>query len=136
MTREGNQRAQQQLWRVFETVGGHWRGIAHVPNGNLRLREQWARLDARRRYEIDLSELSKQAPRPLAGECICGKIMAGIASPSDCTLFGGQCVPDAPVGACMVSSEGTCRIWSEYGGPPDLGQADASSAAATCESCS
>jgi hydrogenase expression/formation protein HypD len=44
--------------------------------------------------------------------------MAGIASPSDCRLFGKECVPDAPVGACMVSSEGTCRIWHQYGGPP------------------
>ena len=41
-----------------------------------------------------------------------------IASPSDCTLFGNACVPDAPVGACMVSTEGTCRIWHEYGGIP------------------
>jgi hydrogenase expression/formation protein HypD len=47
--------------------------------------------------------------------------MAGIAAPTDCTLFGRQCVPDAPVGACMVSSEGTCKIWHQYGGHPNLG---------------
>jgi len=47
--------------------------------------------------------------------------MAGISSPTDCTLFGNACVPERPVGACMVSTEGTCRIWHQYGGHPDLG---------------
>jgi hydrogenase expression/formation protein HypD len=46
--------------------------------------------------------------------------MSGIASPDDCKLFGKECVPDTPVGACMVSSEGTCKIWHQYGGHPDL----------------
>jgi hydrogenase expression/formation protein HypD len=46
--------------------------------------------------------------------------MSGIASPSDCALFGKECVPDNPVGACMVSSEGTCKIWHQYGGHPNL----------------
>jgi hydrogenase expression/formation protein HypD len=46
--------------------------------------------------------------------------MAGIASPHDCPLFGQGCTPDNPVGACMVSAEGTCKIWHQYGGVPDL----------------
>jgi hydrogenase expression/formation protein HypD len=49
--------------------------------------------------------------------------MAGLARPTACALFGRECTPDAPVGACMVSSEGTCRIWHAYGGVPDLGEA-------------
>jgi hydrogenase expression/formation protein HypD len=130
VTREGNQRAQRQLWKVFRTLGGRWRGIAHVPNGNLRLRDEWAGLDARRRFAIDLAGLWDEAPPPLAQECICGNIMAGIASPTDCRLFGRQCVPEAPVGACMVSSEGSCRIWSEYGGSLDLRKPGSSSAEA------
>ena len=116
VTREGNGNAQGKLWRVFEPIGGRWRGIAHVPNGNLRLRDEWAAVDARRRFAIDLKSLWRTAPSSLVRLCICGNIMAGIASPSDCTLFGRDCLPDAPVGACMVSSEGTCRIWHEYGG--------------------
>jgi hydrogenase expression/formation protein HypD len=116
VTREGNVRAQEQLWRVFRPIGGRWRGIAHVPNGNLRLRDEWADIDARRRFTIDLSTLWDQAPPGLAQQCICGDIMAGISSPSDCPLYGGACAPDTPVGACMVSSEGTCRIWHQYGG--------------------
>jgi len=117
VTREGNVPAQQQLWRVFRTIGGRWRGIAHIPNGNLRLREEWAHLDTRKRFEIDLSSLWDYAPPQLASQCICGDIMSGIATPADCKLFGLQCSPDTPVGACMVSTEGTCRIWQQYGGP-------------------
>jgi hydrogenase expression/formation protein HypD len=120
VTREGNRNAQRQLWRVFRPTGGHWRGIAHVPNGNLRLRDEWAGLDARRRFTIEVARLWDHAPSTLVRQCICGNIMAGIASPAECPLFGTACVPDAPVGACMVSSEGTCRIWHEYGGVPAL----------------
>ena len=120
VTKEGNRRAQEQLWKVFRPIGGRWRGIAHVPNGNLRLRDEWAHLDARRRFDIDVAGLWDYAPRPLVHECICGDIMAGIKSPTDCALFGKECVPHSPVGACMVSSEGTCKIWHQYGGHPDL----------------
>ncbi len=117
VTREGNIPAQQQLWRVFKPIGGRWRGIAHIPNGNLRLREEWAHVDTRRRFDIDLTSLWDYAPPQLAADCICGDVMAGIATPADCRLFGAECVPDNPVGACMVSTEGTCRIWQQYGGP-------------------
>jgi len=121
VTRDGNGNALKQLWTVFRTTGGRWRGIAHVPNGNLRLRDEWASVDARRRFQIDTARLWQHAPSSLVRQCICGNIMAGIATPADCPLFGASCVPDAPVGACMVSSEGTCRIWHEYGGVPRLG---------------
>jgi hydrogenase expression/formation protein HypD len=121
VTREGNRRAQEQLWSVFEPTGGVWRGIARIPNGNLRLRERFARHDARRRFGdilVTSTERSKGTRR--VDECRCGDIMAGIATPEDCTLFYGPCTPATPVGACMVSGEGTCRIWSEYGGHPVL----------------
>lgn len=118
VTREGNRRAQERLWRVFRPTGGRWRGIAHVPNGNLRLTDEWAHRDARRQCSIDLKSLWRYAPPILVDRCICGDIMAGIASPYDCGLFGKECRPDSPVGACMVSSEGTCRIWHQYGGHP------------------
>jgi hydrogenase expression/formation protein HypD len=120
VTPDGNRNAQRQLWRVFRTQGGRWRGIAHVPNGNLRLRDEFAHVDARRRYEIDVRRLWNHAPSALTQVCICGEIMAGLSAPEHCPLFGKECVPDSPVGACMVSSEGTCRIWHQYGGHPDL----------------
>jgi hydrogenase expression/formation protein HypD len=115
VTPEGNLVAQRQLWQVFAPTGGRWRGIAHIPNGNLRLRDEWAHVDARRRFAIDLESLWDSAPSLLSQQCVCGDIMSGLKNPSDCALFGAECVPDNPVGACMVSSEGTCRIWPEYG---------------------
>ncbi len=120
VTKEGNLRAQEELWSVFRPIGGRWRGIAHVPKGNLRLRDEWAHVDARRRFTIDLASLWDGVPPALAADCVCGDIMSGISTPTDCKLFGKECVPETPVGACMVSTEGTCRIWHQYGGHPDL----------------
>jgi hydrogenase expression/formation protein HypD len=120
VTREGNRPAQEKLWKVFRPMGGRWRGIAHIPNGNLRLTDAFAPVDARRRFRIDLQRLWDQAPPALASKCICGDIMAGLKQPTDCEIFGTECVPDTPVGACMVSSEGSCKIWHTYGGLPDL----------------
>ncbi len=126
VTREGNLHAQQQLWSVFEPVGGMWRGIARVPNGNLRLRPEWRSHDARERHRGWLNEVGA-APEPSAPSlaCRCGEIMAGIATPSDCPHFGTTCTPARPAGACMVSGEGTCRIWHEYGEQPLVGGAKA-----------
>ena len=91
-----------------------------MPNGNLRLRDDFAAFDTRRRLQIDVSRLWDYAPPKLLGQCICGEIMSGARGPKDCALFGKECVPEDPVGACMVSSEGTCRIWHQYGGHLDL----------------
>lgn len=118
VTREGNTNAQVQLWRVFRLSGGHWRGIAWVPDGNLELRDEFAHLDARRRFS--LQEVRDASHPATATDCLCGEIMIGRKTPRDCTLFGTTCLPESPVGACMVSSEGTCKIWHQYGGRPDL----------------
>lgn len=120
VTREGNLPAQRSLWKVFRTVTGRWRGIADVPGGNLELLPELGRLDARRRFRIDTAPLRDAAREEEAKGCICGSIMLGLATPDGCALFGGACVPESPVGACMVSSEGQCRIWHTYGGVPDL----------------
>lgn len=120
VTREGNRVALEQMWRVLETTGGRWRGIADVPDGNLRLREEYARVDARRKFRIDPGRLREGMPSALTQLCICGAIMSGLAAPSDCVLFGRECDSEHPVGACMVSSEGACKIWFQYGGHPEL----------------
>jgi hydrogenase expression/formation protein HypD len=120
VTREGNRPAQQVLWKVFEARAGKWRGIAEVPQGNLDLRPEFAHLDARKRFRIDTAPVRDERASGLESECLCGTIMMGLATPHDCPLFGTACVPESPVGACMVSSEGTCRIWHTYGGAPDL----------------
>ncbi len=120
VTREGNRPAQEKLWKVFDVVDGNWRGIAAVPRGNLELKPEWDHLNARRRFRIDISRVGGEGRNVLADQCICGSIMSGLAKPTDCKLFGKECVPGSPVGACMVSSEGACKIWHMYGGVPDL----------------
>jgi hydrogenase expression/formation protein HypD len=120
VSREGNRPALSKLWKVFDAVAGNWRGIARVPRGNLELRPEWSHVNARHRFRIDTSAVGGAGRNVLAERCICGSIMSGLARPSDCALFGKECRPDSPVGACMVSSEGSCRIWHVYGGPPDL----------------
>ncbi len=120
VSREGNLAAQKTLWKVFRPVTGKWRGIAEVKDGNLDLRPEWAAIDARRRFAIDTAAVRDADAEEEAKGCICGSIMLGLAVPTDCPLYQRTCVPDSPVGACMVSSEGQCRIWHTYGGTPDL----------------
>ncbi|QSG08898.1 hydrogenase formation protein HypD [Halapricum desulfuricans] len=117
VSEEGNVPAKETMWDVFETTTGEWRGIAQIPEANLVLREEYSQYDARGRFDIDVDTTSSN---PLTEECLCGEIMAGKADPDDCALFGEECTPQDPVGACMVSSEGPCKIWLEYGGQPDI----------------
>ncbi|MBK8938489.1 MAG: hydrogenase formation protein HypD [Polyangiaceae bacterium] len=121
VSRDGNRRALDALWRVFEPGDGDWRGIARVPSGDLRLRPQLAAHDASVRFAAELDAAPTPVARADAAECRCGGIMTGLLQPTDCRLFGTSCRPDAPVGACMVSTEGVCRIWHEHG----LGRASA-----------
>jgi hydrogenase expression/formation protein HypD len=116
VSRDGNRRALEALFRVFELGNGDWRGIAHVPGGELRLRPEFAAHDASVRFAAELAAASSE-PVGLrdAEQCRCGGIMTGRLTPLDCPLFGTRCRPSAPVGACMVSSEGACRIWYEHG---------------------
>jgi len=120
VTKEGNLPAQRVLWTVFERCDGRWRGIGEVPGGNLALAPAFAGLDARRRFEIDTAAVRDEAAAEEAKGCLCGSIMLGLAEPTDCPLFGKTCRPESPVGACMVSSEGQCRIWQTYGGVPEV----------------
>lgn len=122
VTAQGNTRALETLWRVFEPAGGQWRGIATVDGGNLELRADYDSINARKRFTIDIGRVTRapSATQRLAEKCLCGPIMAGRATPTDCRLYGKECTVQTPVGACMVSTEGMCRIWAEYGGRPDL----------------
>jgi hydrogenase expression/formation protein HypD len=122
VTREGNLPAQRSLWKVFRLRDGRWRGIADVTGGNLDLAPELAHLDARHRFAIDTSTVRDDAAEAEGKGCICGSIMLGLAKPTDCALFGKTCLPESPVGSCMVSTEGQCRIWHTYGGVPDLRQ--------------
>ncbi|MEF8818039.1 MAG: hydrogenase formation protein HypD [Haloferacaceae archaeon] len=107
----GNEAAREALWTVFERVPGEWRGVAEVPDASLRLRDEYAAYDARRRFDVETPAADGRTT-----DCICGEIMGGRARPADCPLFGTACTPADPVGACMVSDEGPCHIQHAYGG--------------------
>ena len=109
---EGNVRARQIMAQTFEPCDADWRGVGTVVGSGLRLRPDLVAegFDAATRFPVDLPP-----SREPAG-CICGEILCGTADPSDCPLFGTTCTPEDPVGACMVSSEGTCAAWYRYRG--------------------
>lgn len=107
---EGNKKAQALLAEVFEPGDAAWRGIGVIPNSGLQLRPAFAAFNAELQLPVDV-----EAPKEHAG-CLCGEILKGKVSPRDCKLFRTACTPENPVGACMVSSEGTCAAEYKYGG--------------------
>lgn len=106
---EGNPRALDILYRVFEPSDAAWRGLGNLPGSGLAIRDSYASYDAERKLPAELP-----IPREHAG-CACGDILKGKISPFDCPLFATSCTPEDPIGACMVSSEGTCAAAYKYG---------------------
>lgn len=109
VTKEGNVKAQQKMYEVFEPIDSVWRGIGMIPNSGLGIREEYKDYDAARKFDIKV----KNSPEPKG--CLCGEVLKGKKRPADCKLFKSRCTPENPVGACMVSSEGTCAAYYKYG---------------------
>lgn len=110
---EGNRKAQQVLKDVFESVDVKWRGFPVIPDSGLMLRRNYATYDARLKYEDELQKISDQEFAEPVG-CLCGEVLRGLISSTQCPLFGRECTPENPVGPCMVSSEGNCHIQYRY----------------------
>jgi hydrogenase expression/formation protein HypD len=108
VTREGNVKAKEMMYRVFEPEDVEWRGFPVIPASGLRLRPEYARYDAVRKFSLTIPHVEKHSA------CICDRVLRGIAQPTDCRLFGKGCTPRSPIGPCMVSHEGACRIWHTY----------------------
>jgi hydrogenase expression/formation protein HypD len=109
---EGNPAAQQVLERVFEVTDVEWRGFGLVPSSGLRLGKDYARFDAARVFPVDVPP-ARDPPG-----CRCGEVLRGVLLPTECALFGKTCTPQNPVGPCMVSAEGACAAYHQYGGRP------------------
>jgi hydrogenase expression/formation protein HypD len=105
----GNAKAVGFIERVFEPCDSVWRGIGNIPGSGLRIRPEFAEFDAEKRLD------AAPEPEKSAAGCICGAVLRGVRKPSDCALFASACTPQTPVGACMVSSEGTCAAYYKYG---------------------
>jgi hydrogenase expression/formation protein HypD len=109
VNREGNKTALAALAEAFEPADAWWRGLGKIAGSGLELRKAYAGFDAGRRFSVSLPS-ARESP-----DCRCGDVMRGLITPSRCRLFGKECRPDNPLGACMVSAEGACGIHYQYG---------------------
>jgi hydrogenase expression/formation protein HypD len=105
VTREGNMKAKKLMFDVFELSDVEWRGFPVIPKSGLILKKEFEQYDAQKKFGIVFKHVGKHSA------CICDKVLRGISQPSDCKLFGKICSPRSPVGPCMVSHEGACKIW-------------------------
>ncbi|MDO5852125.1 MAG: hydrogenase formation protein HypD [Methanobacteriaceae archaeon] len=106
---EGNIKAQEAMEKTFYVKSREWRGFPEIPNSVYEIKPEFKQYNAREKYDIEIPD-SENVPQG----CICGPILRGIARPENCKLFKKECSPLHPVGACMVSKEGTCNIAYRY----------------------
>ncbi len=109
VSKEGNTKARKKMLEVFKPVDSVWRGIGMIPGSGLGLQDSYREYDAEKKFGI----IPKNSPEPKG--CLCGEVLKGKKRPMDCKLFKTKCTPESPVGACMVSSEGTCAAYYKYG---------------------
>jgi hydrogenase expression/formation protein HypD len=106
---EGNRAALRAMAEVFELRPYfEWRGLGFISQSALRLRESYATWDAERRFVIP----GVRVTDPKAAQC--GEVLKGVLKPHQCKLFGNECTPEHPIGALMVSSEGSCAAYFNY----------------------
>jgi hydrogenase expression/formation protein HypD len=110
VTRDGNSRSLQVLSEVFELRDYfEWRGLGSIPRSGMKLKSKYARFDAERRFNV--AGLRIADPKA----CQCGEILKGVKKPWECKVFGTACTPETPIGSCMVSSEGACAAYYNFG---------------------
>jgi hydrogenase expression/formation protein HypD len=109
VSREGNRSAQQLMAQVFQVSDRKWRGIGAIPQSGYTLRPEFAAFDAGQRFGV-AGIVAAESP-----VCIAGQILQGLKKPHDCPAFGTLCTPEHPLGAPMVSSEGACAAYYQYG---------------------
>ena len=112
--RGGNEEARRQLDAVMEVVDANWRGIGIIPKSGFALREAYAAHDARQRFE-SYADASRKRVGEMPPGCDCAQVVLGKIYPNQCRLYGRGCTPRKPIGPCMVSDEGACRIWWSSG---------------------
>ena len=105
----GNVAAQELVAHYMEACDAEWRGLGVIKGSGLALKKAYQHRDARLRFAIPRQE-GRANPH-----CRCGEVLRGTCLPTDCRVFGRACTPSHPIGACMVSSEGTCAAYFQYG---------------------
>jgi hydrogenase expression/formation protein HypD len=106
---EGSPPARKLLTEVFEPCDRAWRGIGMIPQSGYQLKGEYAAYDAEDRFDAG-AVVASESP-----DCIAGEILQGLKKPHECSAFGVKCTPENPLGAPMVSSEGACAAYYQYG---------------------
>jgi hydrogenase expression/formation protein HypD len=110
----GNREARRQLDEVMEVVDANWRGVGVIPASGYALRDSYAAHDARLQLTSYADDSRKRMGEMPPG-CDCARVVLGKIYPNQCRLYGAACTPRKPIGPCMVSDEGACRIWWSSG---------------------
>lgn len=115
VARDGNAPGLKAMADVFEDRDFfEWRGLGSIENSGVRIREKYVMFDAEKKFAIpNLKVADPEA-------CQCGDVLRAAIKPWECRLFGGECTPETPMGALMVSSEGACAAYQKFGNLPDL----------------
>ncbi len=111
---QGNQAAQRLLATQYSVIDAPWRGLGVIPRSGYALVEHLRRHDARHRFPMVFQDERHRRGAMPAG-CDCAQVVLGKIPPTACRLYGQPCTPRHPVGPCMVSDEGACRIWWSIG---------------------
>ena len=107
---EGNPKALDAIARTMEMRPYfEWRGLGFISHSALRLRDEYAAFDAERVFDIPGGRVAD----PKA--CQCGEVLKGVIKPWECKVFGTACTPETPIGTCMVSAEGACAAYYNFG---------------------
>jgi hydrogenase expression/formation protein HypD len=109
VNRGGNPAAHEIMWSVFEVCDQKWRGVGTIPKSGYKLQHEFKAFDAARIFAVE--EIDTEEP-PI---CISGQILKGLKKPHECSAFGQECTPLHPLGATMVSAEGACAAYYNYG---------------------
>jgi len=109
VARDGNRPARDLIFEVFEVADRKWRGVGSIPKSGYRIRYEYREHDAEKLFEVDAIQTEE------SGLCISGLVLRGLRKPSDCPAFGRECTPQSPLGATMVSAEGACAAYYQYG---------------------
>ena len=107
----GNSKALEAVGKVYELRAFfEWRGLGSIDHSGVKIREAYRQHDAERRFEVP--NVSIADPK----SCQCGEVLKGVIKPVQCKVFGTACTPETPLGSLMVSSEGACAAYYQYGG--------------------
>ena len=109
VARDGNRPARDVIFEVFEVADRKWRGVGSIPKSGYRMRYEYREHDAEQLFEVE-AIATNESP-----VCLSGQVLRGLKKPSDCPAFGTTCTPQTPLGATMVSAEGACAAYYQYG---------------------